>query len=467
MEDFVDWKNSIGVNTGLVDVADIGNDATAIHDFIKSVYGDYNLAYVLLVGDYAQVKSPMSYSSQDPVYTLMDSDNHPDIFVGRFSAELHKEASTQVERTLNYEQAAHDVAMGDWNAKGMGIACDEGLGIGIYGLGDWQHMGLIRDELMLYGFNHVDEIYEPFATKAMITTGIHEGRCMVNYCGHGGPTGWGTTGYNNNDIFKLTNTTALPVINSVACNTGQFHNYYCMGEAWMRHTYNDEPSGGLSFQGSSIGMSWAPPMYGQCNHGVGNQYGYVDNFCMENYETFGGCFYAGMITMMQLAGSSGVNEFEHWHFFGDPSLKIAGAPGLKSLTTDHWIVPTNDPVDRIFSIDLGPDYGGYNYYLIGGASGTDPGTTFPGGLHVPLNLDLFTNILLEYVNGSIFQDFFGTLDTGGSGQAVLSTNGLTPLDRKLHGVHMYFITVLKPPAGAYEEVTNLKMATFVEKYCPL
>ena len=126
-----------------------------------------------------------------------------------------------------YDKNVKYVVFGGWDAKSMGVASDEGLGLGIYGLGDWQHEGLIRDTLLVSGYTLVDEIYEPFATKAMITAGVHDGRKMINYTGHGGPTGWGTTGYSNNDVYKLQNTGALPVINSVACNTGQFHNYTC------------------------------------------------------------------------------------------------------------------------------------------------------------------------------------------------------------------------------------------------
>jgi len=464
MQTFVNWKNSIGITTTIVDVASIGNTSNAIKAYIKTVYNSSNLSYVLIVGDHAQVKSPIpSYSSQDPIYSLMDSDNYPDLFIGRFSAETKAEVDTQVERALDYEKAPHDVTMNDWNAKAMGVASDEGAGIGAYGLGDWEHLGLLRKCLMLYGYSTVDEVYEPSAKKSMITAGVEDGRQFINYCGHGGPTGWGTTGYSNSDVAKLKNTVALPVINSVACNTGQFHNYFCFGEAWTRHTFNGKPSGGLIFQGSSISMSWAPPMYGQCNHGVGNQFGFMDNLYMENYETFGGCFNAGMITMMQVAGSSGVNEFKHWHYFGDPSLRIGGAPGLKNLSTDNWRVSLDTPDDYKLNIDLGLNYAGYKYLLVGGISNTQPGTTFPGGVILPINMDLFTNVVFANLNSPVFQNFSGKLDSMGKAIPILSTNGLTPLDRNFHGFKTYFAAIVWPAGSAFEKTTNAKLLTLIDK----
>jgi len=64
VQPLVDWKNTIGISTTMVDVAVIGNNATAIKSYITNLYNTTNLSFVLLVGDVAQVASvPYSRSA--------------------------------------------------------------------------------------------------------------------------------------------------------------------------------------------------------------------------------------------------------------------------------------------------------------------------------------------------------------------------------------------------------------------
>ncbi len=56
----------------------------------------------------------------------------------------------------------------------------------------------------------------------------------------------------------------LPYVISVACNNGQFDDYNeCFCEAWQRATHNGNPTGAIAITGSSISMSWDPPMDAQ------------------------------------------------------------------------------------------------------------------------------------------------------------------------------------------------------------
>jgi hypothetical protein len=71
-----------------------------------------------------------------------------------------------------------------------------------------------------------------------------------------------------------------------------------------------------------------------------------------------------------------------------------------------------------FSLAAGAVNGNRNYLLFATVSGTSPGTPLPGGLvTLPVNWDFFTTLALAYVNTPIFQDFMGTLDSGGAGTA--------------------------------------------------
>ena len=460
MQPLVDWKNSIGINTSIVDVATIGNNYTSIKNYIKNLYNQSNLTFVLLVGDNAQVKSgTYQYGASDAYYSTITADKYPDLFVGRFSANSTAQVDTQVQRTLEYEQVPHHVSQADWNAMGMGIASNQGAGAGHYGESDDQHEDLIRDELLAYGFTKVDRIYDYSGTKTMVTNGLNEGRRCVNYTGHGWMQGWGSTGFDTSDVDKLKNAGMLPFICSVACNNGEFDSGTCFGEAWMWATDGGEPTGAIACYMSSVSQSWAPPMYGQGNHSKSGKYGGVERFWKEMQWSIGGQWYGGGCCMMDLAGSGGQQEFMNWILFGDPSLRIHGVAGPQTLTCDTSKVPLTTPVTATFTIEAGPDYQGENYFLLAGVTGTQPGTPLPGGLVMPLNFDIFTYMVLAFANTPMFKDFYGVLDAQGMANPVFDTTGLTPLDPRFLGTHIFFCAVTWPKGKPYDFVTNARILT--------
>ncbi|RLB56840.1 MAG: hypothetical protein DRI90_18410, partial [Deltaproteobacteria bacterium] len=104
VQPLVDHKNSIGIHTTAVGVSSIGNNAGAIKSHLQSAYDNGNLAFVLLVGDAAQVATPYaSGGASDPSYAkLAGGDSYPDVLVGRFSAETAAHVDTQVQRTIDY-----------------------------------------------------------------------------------------------------------------------------------------------------------------------------------------------------------------------------------------------------------------------------------------------------------------------------------------------------------------------------
>jgi len=311
MTPFVEWKNQKGIKTTVVDVSTIGNTSGQISNFIQAFYDSTDLAYVLLVGDAGQVATPYaSGGSSDPSYAkVAGGDHYPDIFVGRFSAENVGQVQTQVARTLNYEKFTQT---GVWLHQATGIASDEGPGH--HGEYDFEHIGYIRDDLLSYTYTLVDEIYDPGASAYQVTTALNGGRGFVNYCGHGSTTSWGTTGFSNSNVNSLTNTGMLPVITSVACVNGQFSGYTCFAEAWLRATHNGEPSGAAAVYMSSINQSWNPPMDAQDE--------FVDLLIAEAKTTFGGICYNGSCLMIDINGAGGVEMYDTWHIFGDPSLQI-------------------------------------------------------------------------------------------------------------------------------------------------
>ena len=120
MQPLIDWKVQKGMKTTMVNVATIGNSATAIKSFVQSFYDSTNLAFLLLVGDAAQIASPTASGGEsDPSYAkLAGGDSYPEIMVGRFSAETDAQVQTQVQRTLMYEM---NPAGTDMYSKATGV----------------------------------------------------------------------------------------------------------------------------------------------------------------------------------------------------------------------------------------------------------------------------------------------------------------------------------------------------------
>ena len=335
---FVQWKNMKGIPTQLVRVSTIGTTAAAIKSYITTYYNQYGLTFVLLVGDAAQIPTFSSYGgASDPTYSfILGGDHYSELFVGRFSASTVSQVQTQVLRSVEYEQLPQTGAA--WYHKGVGIASNQGPGDdNEY---DYQHIRNIRTDLLGYIYTDVDELYDGSQgggdaagnpTTTMVANSLNNGRSIINYCGHGSATSWGTTGFSNSNVNTLQNDNMLPFIWSVACNNGEFNNYdACFAEAWLRATHNGEPIGAIGAFMSSISQSWNPPMAAQ-DESVDIL---VESYANNKKNTFGALSYCGCMLMNDQYGSDGWEMTDTWHVFGDPSLQVrTNTPG--AMTVQH------------------------------------------------------------------------------------------------------------------------------------
>jgi hypothetical protein len=330
VQPLVTHKNGIGINTTAVGVSTIGNNSTAIKNYIQNLYNTTDLAFVLLVGDSTQVATPTaSGGSSDPSYAkLAGSDNYPEIMVGRFSAETAAQVDTQVLRTVEYEQL--QATLQPWFWRGTGVASN--LGAGDDNEYDNVHIGNIRTDLLAHGYTQVDAIYDPSATAAQVSTALNAGRGIVNYCGHGSESGWTSSGFSSSNVTALLNDNMLPFVFSVACVNGQFAGGTCFAEAWLRSTHNGEPIGAIGAYMSSINQDWDPPMEAQ------DAFNALLVNAAAPYHSFGALCFAGSCSMMDAYAADGPDMFNTWHVFGDPSVRIVGitepATGLKVTPAD-------------------------------------------------------------------------------------------------------------------------------------
>jgi hypothetical protein len=314
LQPLVDHKNGIGIPTTAVGMSAVGNSTASIKAFIQEEYASGNLAFVLLVGDASQVATPFaSGGAADPSYAkLAGNDSYPEVMVGRFSATSAAHVDTQVARTIAFE--AEQATQQPWFKKAMGIASTEGPGDD--GQYDDEHIDAIRSQLLAGGFTEVDQFYGYSAGSSDVVAALNEGRGLVNYCGHGSPSSFGTTGFSNSNVPALDNAGRLPFVMSVACNTGEFDTGTCLGEAMLRATNGGQPTGAVGFYASSILQSWNPPMEAQDEMN--------ELFLAGTYTTMGALLYAGSSQMMDQYGSDGAAMFTTWHLFGDPSLRVVG-----------------------------------------------------------------------------------------------------------------------------------------------
>ncbi len=316
VQPLADHKNSIGINTTVVGISTIGNSPASIEAYIDSMYDTGDLCYVLLVGDAQHISAYTAADNglSDPIYGKMTADDYPDVFVGRFSAESEADVDTQVERTIAYEADA-------WTQKpeymhALGIASDQGPGDD--GETDDEHIQNILDQLGTAGYTHLQGEFDPSgsipdAVDALNNIGIG----TIAYCGHGSETCFGNGApLCVSDVNALTNTEMLPWIVSVACVNGAYASGTCFAESWLRATHNGQPTGAIGIYASSINQTWSEPMCGEDE--------VYDLYTDATYTTLGVLFYGGSCQMMEEYGSVGVDMYDTWHTFGDPSLVVVG-----------------------------------------------------------------------------------------------------------------------------------------------
>ena len=249
----------VNVNDSFID----GNNDTKIKEFVEYVYNTWSaphmsygrLGYLVLVGDTPFVVSHniskpqggyfvadrwygcFKYNADTGCYEGDDNYRTPEIMIGRFSVDNYTELDIIAEKTIHYEQ---NPVPGDWH-KNVTMA-----------QGTWNpffQYSFIKEILLEYSDYKVTEVLMPEGTAAELSKAINKGTIMVNWCGHGCRTSW-EIGFGTWNIPHLTNGYKLPIIMSIACNTGRFqHPEDCLGEVFL----NTPDKGAIAFYGASKG----------------------------------------------------------------------------------------------------------------------------------------------------------------------------------------------------------------------
>jgi len=350
MEPLIDWKNKKGIPTEIVNVASIGTSSSNIESYISNYYYDNGLTFLLLVGDIAQIPSPLvSGSASDVSYGCIEgNDFYPEVIVGRFSGANPSHINTQVERAINYERYPQLAA--EWYDNALGVASNQGPGFGGYTDDDFNDF-LWDTVLSGFTYDSYEGVYDGSGgSDAQGINAINDGVSIINYTGHGSISSWGNgASLNTTQINQLTNTNMLPFVITVGCNVGEFNSTSeCFSESWQRATHNGEPAGGIAHFGSTISQSWEPPMHGQ----YGMNLILTESYDNQITRSMGGITTNGCMYMNDAQGSSGINETKYWTFFGDPSTNIRTAPpsNISAVHDDVILVDQQE-----FVVDVGEE----------------------------------------------------------------------------------------------------------------
>lgn len=343
IQPYIDWKREKGHNVFKEVVA----TGTNVASLVQQKYNENNsILYVQLVGDWADIKSNTGGGANAPMDPMLGcvvgTDNFPDIAVGRFSANNPAQVTVQVDKTITYEKNPS----GSWYANAIGIASNEGAGIGDDGESDIQHNEIIwNNRLNPFTYNNYSSAYEPSANSIMVKNYIETGAGIINYTGHGSMTSWSTSGFSNNNINQLTNGDMLPFIFSVACVNGAFHSGECFAEAWLKK----EGGGAIICVAATINQPWAPPMRGQdyFNDLIIGGYNYNTSpgngiNTTEGRSTIGSIVTNGLVLMYTESNANqDLITVQTWTTFGDASLQIrTDEPQPLSLSSNVMLVGT-------------------------------------------------------------------------------------------------------------------------------
>ena len=344
-----------GAGTGF-----IGTTATEIQTFIRSRLNNFlciRPSYVTIMGDddlvptfpgINGIPSDLQYSMKN------DTDELPDLAVGRIIGNDQAAVGTAVDKIISYENSP---PAGAWLTRATIAAQfqDDNLD-GRENRTFIQFAETVRNGLVGRGVA-VDRVYDdsPTATPlkfndgtdlpaalqkptfawdgdgADVTAAWNEGRFLMIHRDHGWSDGWGHPGYGTTDVQALTNGSQLPVLMSINCSSAAFDydETSFVGESLVK------ANGGAvgAFGDTRDSPTW---------HNTQIALGFVDGLLPSVLpaegpglkQRMGNALINGKLRLAGLAPPSGPgitggdgstrNELYLWHYFGDPSMQMWG-----------------------------------------------------------------------------------------------------------------------------------------------
>lgn len=334
-----DWRVGRGLSVAvenaqaIYDAYDGGRPtADAIAAFIADAYAHWSPrpAYVLLVGDatydpkryrtnsnttyippYLAVVDPwLGETASDNRYAAVDgADTLPDLALGRLPVNSPAEAQTVIGKIVAYEQSP---AAGFWDINALYVADN------IDGAGDFQAASnaLITGS-MTPPFRSSTAYFNPAATNGLtetrqtITATVNLGVGLLVYNGHASMRQWAAERlFHMDDANQLTNGGRLPIVLSMTCFTGSFHDagLSTLDESLVRRA-----------GGGAIG-TWGPTGLGIASGHDALADGFLTRVYVNRQPDVGAAILAGKLELANRGQYLDLIDTFTW--LGDPATRV-------------------------------------------------------------------------------------------------------------------------------------------------
>jgi hypothetical protein len=249
-------------------------------------------------------------TASDNRYATVDgSDTLPDLALGRLPVNSVAEAQAVVGKIVGYEQAP---AGGLWGSLSL-FAADNADGAGNFPVSS---DALIAAHI-LPPFRASEAYFSPTPTSALtetrraITATVNAGLGLLVYNGHASMRQWaGERLFHMDDANQLTNGGRLPVVLSMTCFTGSFHDagLSTLDESLVRRV-----------GGGAIG-AWGPTGLGIANGHDALAEGFLARMYVNRQPDVGAAILAGKLELA--ATGQHLDLIDTFTWLGDPATRV-------------------------------------------------------------------------------------------------------------------------------------------------
>ncbi len=328
LEPLMDYREDLGFDIFWQSLHPTNCTPVCVKNYIDSYLANYNIRYIILLGDLIP-SYPLSISSSSNTdYTILSDSYYlydyraylPAYAIGRFPGGPGQIAEL-VEKTLDYEE---------YNPTGLGGFSFNDIVL----LAHEDDNDVFKEDCEAVVSNSYScnldftEYYrdDGYIQSSDIRNTIESIVGAVSYHGHGGITNycWDVPGFKwNDDIMALSND-FYPVVFNIACNTGHYFNENCNAEAWL----NDGNGGSCGVWAADCESFITP---NSCMHEFIYQYNYNAENPRVSPSVARMALYASYYTVYIFQGTENAwANFFMYKWFGDPGLRLwtnESAPG--------------------------------------------------------------------------------------------------------------------------------------------
>lgn len=357
LQPFIEWKTKKGFEVITAYTNEIGTSFESIKTYLSDLYNSSPGAkpsFVLFVGDVDRIPSWTSgFHCTDLRLCEFTDDFFPEVYYGRFSADLGSHLIPQISKTLEYEK--YEMPDPSYLGNVTMIAGVDEWYASTYGNGQINY-GTNLYFNVLHGILSNTWLYPASAdssvSDAMIQT-VNDGIGLINYTAHCSHDGFGNPVFNIDDINGLTNEHMYLLSIGNCCQSNDFSNpdNPCFGEEWLRA----ENKGGIGYIGASDGTAWDEDYWWSVGYGpivaegatyeetglgaydgVFHEHGEPES---DHYVVNDAIIYCGNLAVTESGSYEQEYYWEIYHLMGDPSvLTYIGLPIVNTVQHADTVV---------------------------------------------------------------------------------------------------------------------------------